>query len=284
MALEAIENVIWEDAGNRELIPLAQRGELETAAVSLLKGKHVIIVNGFYINQKQSGETDGPLGTLFLAQALEKLGLKVTLLTSPFNGEILRSGSRALQLSCPVIQVEPGDEFSIFPELIIDPDLTHLIAIEQMGSAIDGRYYNMHGQDISKFTARFDSFFLMAREKGITTIGIGDGGNEIGMGKMFPVICRKKKFGRISCITPTDHLIVGGVSNWGAYGLIAALCHFTRQPLLQSAREEEELLKVIVKAGAVDGKTLEHTLSVDGLPISKHIEIVQKLWTIIDRK
>lgn len=277
-----IEKVIWEDAGRRNLIPFAKKNELYQAANSLLGAKHVLIVSGFYIERKQTGETDGPLGAVFLAQSLEQMGIRVSLITSPFNGTILREAVNELQLSCEVIEVKPGEELRVFPGLIDDPDLTHMIAIEQMGSAIDGKYYNMAGRDLTSSTARFDSLFFLGRQKGIVTIGIGDGGNEIGMGNLFPFIHQKDQFGWITCITPVDFLIVAGVSNWGAYGLMAALTHLVGKPLLHGAEQEEKLLEVILHAGAVDGRTGEASMSVDGLPVAKHKEIVSTLWKVLD--
>ena len=52
----------------------------------------------------------------------------------------------------------------------------------------------------------------------ITAIGIGDGGNEIGMGKLPWELIRRNipHSGLVACRVPTDHLIVCGVSNWGA--------------------------------------------------------------------
>src|SRR5438876_433702 len=57
------------------------------------------------------------------------------------------------------------------------------------------------------------------------TIAIGDGGNEIGMGALSrPLIARHVAHGEtIACVTPARHLIVAGVSNWGAYALLGAL-------------------------------------------------------------
>jgi hypothetical protein len=280
---EDLENVIWEDAGGRGIISFAQRGELKKAATSLLTANHVIIVTGFYIEKTQSGETDGPLGAIFLARALEQLGIKVSLLTSSFNSEILHYGVEEIALSCNIVVVDKGEESIIFPELLTDSELTHIIAVEQMGSAIDGKYYNMIGTDLSYSTARFDSLFLLASEKGIITIGIGDGGNEIGMGKLFSSIYNKVEYGWISCITPVDYLIVAGISNWGAYGLIAGLCCLTRRPLLHNPEQEKGVLEAVVRAGAVDGRTLESSMSVDALPISKHIEVLNKLGGIANR-
>jgi hypothetical protein len=278
-----IEDLIWQDAGSRGLTAYAEYGEIENASLSLLKANSVVIITGFYIEHCQTGETDGPLGAIFLAHALEKLGVTVTLLTSPYNSEILKAAAQEIGLSREVVVIEKGEEAAVFPQLLLDTELTHLIAIEQMGSAIDGKYYNMHGKDLSDKTAHFDSLFLLAREKGIVTIGIGDGGNELGMGKMYMTLYHKVELGGIACVTPSDHLIVAGISNWGAYGLVAGLSYLTGQSLLHNAKQEKKLLETVIKAGAVDGRTLESALSVDALPVSKHMEVVNDLRNIYDR-
>jgi hypothetical protein len=278
-----IEDLIWEDAGHRGLTAYAQCGELKDASFSLLKANSVVIVTGFYIEKSRTGETDGPLGAIFLARALEKLGVTVTLLTSPFNSAILIAAAQKMGLSRDVVVIEKGDEAAVFPKILTDTALTHIIAIEQMGSAMDGKYYNMHGKDISHSTAHFDSLFLLAREKGIVTIGIGDGGNELGMGKMYMTLYEKDEYSPISCVTPSDYLIVAGISNWGAYGLVAGLSYLTGQLLLHNAKQEKALLETVIRAGAVDGRTLESSLSVDALPVSKHMEVVKNLRDIYDR-
>lgn len=276
-----IEKIIWEDAGERNIIPFAKKNELYHAAQTLLTAKHVVIVTGFYIEKMQTGETDGPLGAVFLVQTLEKLGCQVTLMTSPFNENILQKAIDKLHLNTNLIVVDAGDEVELFPEILANPSLTHLIAIEQMGAAIDGNYYNMAGIQITQPMARFDSLFVLAREKGITTIGIGDGGNEIGMGNLFSHIFLNNERGWITSITHVDLIIAAGVSNWGSYGLIAAMSCLIGQPLLHNPFEEKMLLNVIVQAGAVDGKTHKFEMSVDGLPIIKHMDVIKQLHKVV---
>src|SRR5207237_6442479 len=98
----------------------------------------------------------------------------------------------------------------------------HAVAIERCCLSPDGRPRNMRGVDVSPWTAPLDDLFTAAPW---ARIGVGDGGNEIGMGKLpTGLIARTVPNGeRIACITPCDHLVVAGVSNWGAYGLMAAL-------------------------------------------------------------
>jgi hypothetical protein len=58
----------------------------------------------------------------------------------------------------------------------------------------------------------------------ITSIGIGDGGNEVGMGKILALVESSQipNAAQIACVIPTDHLHVASVSNWGGYALVAA--------------------------------------------------------------
>ena len=67
-------------------------------------------------------------------------------------------------------------------------------------------------------------------------IGIGDGGNEVGMGKLYNEIiaCESIKHApEIACVTSCDHLIVAGVSNWGGYALSTAVAVLAAESILQ---------------------------------------------------
>jgi hypothetical protein len=82
---------------------------------------------------------------------------------------------------------------------------------------------------------------------GRTTIGIGDGGNEIGMGKLPWETIRRNvpQGGLVACRVPTDYLIVCGVSNWGAYALGAGVRRLRSAPpdpaLFDPERERDGL-------------------------------------------
>lgn len=66
----------------------------------------------------------------------------------------------------------------------------------------------------------------------ITTVGIGDGGNEIGMGKVHQQVIKHIQNGRnIASTVATDHLVTAGVSNWGGSALVAALRVLNRCPM-----------------------------------------------------
>jgi hypothetical protein len=114
----------------------------------------------------------------------------------------------------------------------------------------------------------------------IRTVGIGDGGNEIGMGSflwesLHPLVPNGHG-PRIACRIPTNWTIVAGTSNWGAYALAAAVALLKGHPeVLQSwpATRHEQLLRHLVRHGpAVDGVTREREPTVDGLPLLTYIQ------------
>src|SRR5207247_2784688 len=137
-----------------------------------------------------------------------------------------------------------------------------------------GRCRSMRGRDVTPFTR--PAHLLFENPPGVmvggrVTIGIGDGGNEIGMGKLPWTTIRKNipNGGLVACRVPTDHLIVAGVSNWGAYALAAGVRRLrgaSSEPALYDVACEHELLRLMVDAGPlVDGVTSERTATVDGL-------------------
>jgi hypothetical protein len=131
----------------------------------------------------------------------------------------------------------------------------------------------MRALDVTPHTAPAHLLIESVAAQGppVTTIGIGDGGNEIGMGKLpWDTIRRNIPNGdRIACRVPTDHLIVAGVSNWGAYALAAGvllLRHEKGDANLFDPDCERELLRVMVERGPlVDGVLGRPSVTVDGL-------------------
>ena len=166
-----------------------------------------------------------------------------------------------------------------------DASVSHAVAIERCGLSPDGRPRNMRGVDVSPWTAPLDDLYTA---DGWVRVGVGDGGNEIGMGKLpAGLIARTVPNGeRIGCITGCDHLIVAGVSNWGAYGLMAALAmlHAPWSPMLArflTAERDLALTKAIVeKAGAVDGVTARNEPTVDGFAADVHAGVIDGLRRI----
>lgn len=291
--LDALRRAIQHDAGGRGLardphvnLFTACPDDFANACRSIAECPHPVlaVVTGFHIGRAKPpcGETDGPLGALFLARALTPLGVKVVLVTDAFCHRALEAGLKASRLS-DMVPVVP------FPLTIQEITPTHLIALERAGPGSDGRCRNMRGDDITAEMAPAHLLFEEAARHSpqITTLGIGDGGNEIGMGKVpIDTIRRNLPHGeRIACRVPTDLLIVAGVSNWGAYALAvgAAFLRGARLPAeLFDVESERALLRIMVEQGPlVDGVTALPTVTVDGLPFEEYIRPLQRMGQLL---
>jgi hypothetical protein len=151
-----------------------------------------------------------------------------------------------------------------------------IIAVERAGMTPRGTYHNMLGQDYSEGRARIDYLVQEAAKSGIPTIGVGDGGNEIGMGAVAQAVHEHVPHGKILCAElATDVLLPAGVSNWGCYAIAAALAILLKKPdLIHTAAMERRLVEAAANAGLVDGNTGKCEPTVDGLPIDVHAGIV----------
>src|SRR5438477_11762836 len=114
----------------------------------------------------------------------------------------------------------------------------------------------MRGRDVSGLMRPEHGLFECASEwdRELVNIGIGDGGNEIGMGKVAWDVIRRNvpNGGLIACRVPTDYLIVAGVSNWGAYALAAGIALLRGKRLdreLFDVEQERELLRLMIETG-----------------------------------
>jgi hypothetical protein len=147
----------------------------------------------------------------------------------------------------------------------------------------------MRGRDITANMSPAHLLFEAAAnvKLPVATIGIGDGGNEIGMGKIpWDVIRRNIPNGElVACRVPTEQLIVCGVSNWGAYGLAvgtAVMRGQKRQPEFFDPERERELLRIMVEKGPlVDGVTAQPTVSVDGLTFEQYVEPLVQMGKLV---
>jgi hypothetical protein len=150
--------------------------------------------------------------------------------------------------------------------LDIRMDMDLLVFIERPGHATDGRYYDMKGVDIGDVAAPLDKAAEVALCRGIPVLGIGDGGNEAGMGLFYDALAeRMPRYAPcLSRVSATVCLPVD-VSNWGAYALTAVLSGFYRRWLGMGEGEESAMLEALSRAGAVDGMTGLPGASVDGV-------------------
>lgn len=261
---------IQVDVGRRGLAPLfaATRGDLLSACQELIQqpAGTVGLLTGFFIPGADRPETDGPPGAIFLARALHALNIPCALISDPFCRPALLAGLQECGLTIPIHDL---------PEV---QSLGRWIVIERVGPAHDGRCYTMRGLDITERMQPVEAFVRAAR-----SIGIGDGGNEIGMGKLpRDLIATHIRHGeKIACRVPTDHLIVAGISNWGAWALGVGMCLLRGvRPPLDEALEQRILQRMIDEGGLIDGVTGRSSLGVDGLAWNEYIRPFQEMSRI----
>jgi D-glutamate cyclase len=71
--------------------------------------------------------------------------------------------------------------------------------------------------------------------------------------------------------------VVAGVSNWGGYGVVAALGRLTGLDLLHSPELERRLIEGCAAVGACDGVTRRREPTVDSLGVDTHAALVDLL-------
>ncbi len=318
--LEKLLLAVQKDAGERGLSRLEDnlisrtKGDFENACASFAKGAGVVIFTGFFIPTATPAapETDGPLGALFIARTLLSLGRKVAITCEKNCLPAFEVSLQHLGLGDKIALIESPIEASAdYAKSFLSQlkekigDISHFIAIEKCGPShllasipeqnisafLDstdvssrGKILTMSGKDITPYTAPvhllFDANFCNANN--IIGIGIGDGGNEIGMGNIpWKVIAANIHNGaKIACATTVDYLIVAGVSNWGGYALGSGLLLNADRPSLSSLDSETELeiLELMVKQGGlVDGRLGQRIASVDGIDWSTHASVIESL-------
>jgi Domain of unknown function (DUF4392) len=281
--LDPVETLCALDVGGRGIGRLVVPGAMAAAAQSLARARRVVLVTGFVARPAWAAETDGPSGTVVLGRALRRIGARVAYLADPPVTPLLEACLRAVGEPRDLVAVpaEPGAALHAAQEMVRAFGPTHLVAVERPGRALDGGYYNARGRSITAVNAPLDALFLR-RRPGTVTIGVGDGGNEIGMGRVRARVMRDVPNGaKIASVVRTDHLIVAGTSNWGAWGVTAHLALATGRTLLHTRGEEARLTRAMVRAGAVDGLTGVAEPSVDNMPLGLHQALLETLRGLV---
>lgn len=262
-------------------------------------GKTVFITTGagdpLYM---PAGETDGPPGAAVLALGIHAAaGAIPILLTEAEFVENLSATALAagLGLRSPDYASKTAFTTTVLP-LAADSSAadqaaaylaqfspTLVIATEKIGPNAEGIAHMSSGSPAAASRARTEHIFDMAAARGIPSIGIGDNGNEIGFGRIESAVKQWKPGGeRLATRVATDVLFPANVSNWGAYGVIAALSVLLgRTDLLHDAETERRMIEACVATNAVDGSTGRHILAVDGTPLAMQQAVVTMLAGIV---
>ena len=246
-----------------------QKDYCKKAAEKLLQAPkgNVLITTGFYV--AGYAETDGPIGTLAVAKALEGLGYHGIVITDKYCEGFFELKN----ISVEYVAIDADQ--SVYEEILEKYRPVYMISIERCGHNLENEYANMRGDSITGQTACIDTLFELAAEKKIPTIGVGDGGNEIGMGNVRQVILEKLELN--PCVVTVDDLIIATTSNWGAYALAAYMAKLSGRPVFITYEEIEEYMAQIVALGCVDGVTKQKKMGTDGFSMEIEKEIITSL-------
>ncbi len=270
--------------------------------------ENVLMVTGFRVPPNYIQETDGPLGTAVLYRALLKLGAFPVVVTEAAEESVrcIYSALETLGFRPKVINgYEVPNDLGREPTVIAAPPQKErgsqqflrnmwrylnpaaVVFIEKPGPNTLGIYHSMGGLDITQY--HIDAEILLkdlGRSAGVT-IGIGDGGNEVGMGVVYEAvrkyvpygsICRCPCRGGIATYLRTDFLVLGSNSNRGAYALAEVIMSLTGvgEPAV-TPEEVLGMLEAVTRSGCVDGFTGKRSVSVDGEDIESITSFVKRM-------
>jgi hypothetical protein len=253
------------------------------------------------------GETDGPLGAAALARAIDLgLGGRPIYLCSAYQVDPIIAASNAAGVTVTdyaeatqrphagaveVIPVEPQEGEATARSLMDKYQPVAVIAVERLGPNEKGIIHSVLGQTKGEPDANLAPMFRLAQESGAFTLGIGDGGNEIGFGRIVEAVREIQDYGAkcqcpcgsgMATVVATDVLVCASVSNWGAYGVEAMLAFLLEDlNLLHTAELERWMLQECARAGGADGAYGAQMLYVDGLTADVQAALITMLRQIV---
>lgn len=238
---EALEQLLLDDTEKKGVAHLFQKCDLLKAVLALSHARTVAVTTGFPVCTEfdVTEETNGPPGALAVCQALLSLGKNVTL--------IINERRENLYVCCVKHMVDigaiKGGSLAVIPfekakkklqqnSTSSTPVYDCLLSINRPGRNHYGTYCSIEGEDISHYVQPIDELFEVAQQNPhISTIGIGDNGNELGLGRVYSSIVNSISLGEtIACSVSVDYLIVAGVSDWGGYAVACGLYVASNSP------------------------------------------------------
>lgn len=256
-----------------------------------------------------NGETDGPPGAAVLARMI-RVGLDAhpIILVEPESAEAMAATCRAIGLG-PRYDLElarvapwsvtihtsfptnPEEAKEIAPRLLEQWRPAALIATEKLGPNRLGIVHGATGLPYREIDRAAVEYLFLAAQGQIPTIGVGDNGNEIGMGLIEEAVRQYKPYGDVcacecgnglATTIATDVLVTAAISNYGCYGIAACLAALLGDPtLVHTGGEELEMLQAMQRHNVADGNTGAFTPTLDGTPTSVQESMVKIMrWMV----
>ncbi|NMM62581.1 DUF4392 domain-containing protein [Clostridium sp. P21] len=284
---------LYNEARRLQYYPLTTYCAISLKKV-IKRGSVVIILTGFpsitWLIEGLS-ETDGPVGAAVLARVLEEVwgaipvivtakqyisyvkacisaaGLVPTDINTALNSKTAKDSASVAAIYPFSTDVNIASEAA--KDLISKINPSAVISVELPGPAKDGKSYTFKGREIPSYLfVHGEALFEAAQSKHILTVGFGDGGNELGMGSLYATTARTVSNGSlIACVVPADITVAASISNWGAYGVAAAITALEKKPEVIQYLNIERIIRCCVDAGGVDGNINRPVYSEDRVPM-----------------
>ncbi len=257
-------------------------------------GDEVVVCVGFPIYPIMVGETDGICGAVVLAHALSVgLRARTVLATEAAIAPFLKGAAEALSSAAvTIVPCPPGPEAGReCSAVLLGGRPGAVLAVEKAGINRAGVPHTSGGMDIGQATAHFEDLFRGAARLGIPTVGIGDQGNELGMGAIAEAAAEATQYGKVCrcpcgkgtvSSVPADVTVIGGTSDWGAFGVAAALAFLLdRREALPSGEAVRSVIGAAARAGALDAVSGSSLPQVDGYTADLCARLVDMLHDAI---
>ncbi len=262
------------------------------AAFAKHPGAHLALITGIPLpGHLPKGEIDGPVGVVVLARALGSLGYRPEILVPDEMVSVIGVMQPVVDASAPVVSTT-GASPQVVQQWIKAYD--GAITVEKLGRNRKGVKHSIMGTPVPSPDLAVDDLVNGLTGEGKLTIGIGDGGNEMGFGQIFHLareivprgaICGCPCGDGIITSTETQYLLPAAVSNFGAYGVVAALSVLHRRAdLLPDGATIVRTIEAGVKEGCLDGARVDpRFIGDDGIPGAAIAAVVTLLGAVISQ-
>ena len=294
--IKPIYDVMLQKLG-RPLSTFAAQGLVK----ALEKPNQVVFIGtGFLIRPTLNPETDGPIAAVLMARAVGLLGgIPVIVAEKECMGVLTvacRAGemslcktleeARVVPMSVLLVTMPPcgrKNEAETVIQRLLEIQPAAMVSIEHPGKADDGRYYSGLGYELTDWPGPVDDLLEKVREAGGFTVGIGDLGNEAGMGFARPEIHKLIPYGDHIVVKSTcDAPIIAVASEFGAYAVLAAMTFISGKQVLPAPELVEIVLRASVMSGAICGCGGAPTPSIDMIDISYIRSYVHMLQCVVE--
>jgi D-glutamate cyclase len=270
---------------------------------ALYEGGSALFLTGFVVPPWGIGETDGLIGTVVLARALERaFATRIVVVSEEDVLPALEAGFReaGLLVYRKLEAANRGRSVCLIPfpkdEAVAAAEAARLaeevapaacVAIERPGKNAVGQYHYALGKNVTEWVAPVDLLYEAVAGRNALTVAVGDFGNELGMGAIAPAViaetpagadCGCPCQGGIACPIPADVTVASSVSDWGAYATAAALSYLQGEPaVFTTPCEYKAVLRATVRGGCIDGASHYAIPAIDGVAEETNVALVALL-------